>query len=247
MPESIRLKIYYLCMAVSVLLSVCMFMLISHKKGVRLKDAVSIVSMGIVSAFLGVMLMAKLDNAVTAYVTDGMLLQTSRFRLLGSLVFPPLALLRPMKSYPYKYNDIMDYLSPGLFLSLGVSKIGCAVYGCCYGEECTFGITNPITGLTHFPVQLLEVFLGVVIAFAFFFVILYSKKYVRGSIYPLGLILFCSGRFILEFFRYYEFPKQEDLFLFMNFWQIVCLAGIIAGALWLAGVIIKNKKCISTI
>lgn len=247
MPESLRLKIYYLCMAVSVLLSVCMFMLISRKKGVKLKDAVSIVSMGIVSAFLGVMLMAKLDNAVTAYVTDGAFLQQSRFRLLGSLVFPPLALLRPMKNYPYSYNDIMDFFAPGLFLCMGVSKIGCAVYGCCYGEECTFGIINPITGLLHFPVQLLEVFLGVIIAFVFFFVILSSQKYVRGSIYPLGLILFCAGRFILEFFRYYEFPKQEDLFLFMNFWQIICLIGFVSGIIWLFAVLKSNKKYISTV
>ncbi len=247
MPESVRLKIYYLCMAVSVVLSVCMFMLISRKKGVSLKDAVSIVSMGIVSAFLGVMLMAKLDNAVNAYATDGLFTYQSRFRLLGSLVFPPLALLRPMKNYPYKYKDIMDYLSPGLFLSLGISKIGCAVYGCCYGEECTFGITNPITGEIHFPVQLLEVLLGVAIALVFFLVILYSKKYVKGSIYPLGLILFCTGRFVLEFFRHYEFPKQEDLFLFMNFWQIICLIGFVSGIIWLFAVLKSNKKYISTV
>ena len=247
MPESARLKIYYLCMAVSVLLSVCMFMFISRKKGVSFRDSVTIVTMGVVSSFLGVMLMAKLDNAVANYVTDGMLLQSSRFRLLGSLVFPPLALLRPMKNYPYSYNDITDFFSPGLFLSLGLSKIGCAVYGCCYGKECETGILNPITGQTHFPVQLLEVFLGVSIALVFLFVILYSKKYVRGSIYPLGLILFCAGRFILEFFRYYEFPAQENIILFMNFWQIICLTGFIAGAVWLFAVIRRNKKYISTI
>ncbi len=247
MPENVRLKIYYLCMAVSVVLSVCMFMFISRKRGVKLRDSLTIVTMGIVCAFLGVMLMAKLDNAVASFVSDGQILQQSRFRLLGSLVFPPLALLRPMKNYPYTYNDIMDYFSPGLFLSLGISKIGCAVYGCCYGKECSVGILNPITGKIHFPVQLLEVLLGVIIALVFFFVVLRSKKYVRGSIYPLGLILFCAGRFILEFFRYYEFEAQESIILFMNFWQIICFIGFVSGTIWLFAVLKSNKKHIGTV
>ena len=247
MPESVRLKIYYLCIAAGVVLSACMFMFISRKKGVKFKDAVTILAMGVVSAFLGVMLMARLNDAVTAFITDGQFVLRSRFRLLGSLVLGPLALLRPMKNYPYSYNDIMDYFSPGLFLSLGISKIGCAVYGCCYGKACEIGIHNPITGEIHFPVQLLEVLLGVTIALAFFFVILYSKKYVRGSIYPLGLILFCTGRFILEFFRYYEFPAQENILFFMNFWQIVCLIGFVSGAIWLFAVLKSNKKYISAV
>ena len=241
MPESLRLKIYYLCIAAGVLLSLAMFMLICCKKGVALKDAASLVSMGIISAFLGVMLMAKLENAVNEYITDGMFMYPSRFRLLGSLFLPPLALIRPMKSYRYSYHDIMDFFAPGMFLSLGAAKLGCAFYGCCYGKECTYGIVSPLTGLTHFPVQLLEAALGVIITIVLFVAVFCAKKYAKGSIYPLGLMLFSSGRFVLEFFRHYELPKQEDLLLFMNFWQIVCLITFIAGVIWLLAVRKRNK------
>lgn len=246
MPESLRLKIYYLCIATGVLLSLVMFTLICRKKSVALRDAVRFASMCIVSAFLGVMLMAKLENAVNGYITDGTV-YLSRFRLLGSLFLPPLALIRPMKSYRYSYRDIMDFLAPGMFLSLGVAKLGCAVYGCCYGKECTYGILSPLTGLTHFPVQLLEAALGIIIAVALFCIVFCEKKYTKGSIYPLGLIFFSAGRFVLEFFRHYELPKQEDLLLFMNFWQTVCLITFVAGVIWLLAVLKRNKKYISTV
>ena len=246
MGEGLRLKIYYICMFTGVVLSALMFIFISRKKGVNTKKAVMFVLTGVIAGFLGAILMAKIDNAVTAFVSDGTYMYVSRFRLLGCLFTMPLFSVLPVYYSEYSCRDVIDFLAPGLFLNLGLAKIGCAVYGCCYGVECAHGVINPLTGQTVFPVQLCEALLGIAVCILGLFMLFRAKKIVRGSVYPVCTLLFSVCRFFLEFLRSYEISRQDDLLSFLNLWQIVCLIAFFMGALWLVLLLKKSKKDIST-
>ncbi len=113
----------------------------------------------------------------------------------------------PIFAYPISrllkidWIRICDFFAPLPALAQGISKVGCTFAGCCYGYPSAFGIYNPLTKKTTFPIQLVEcvAYLSIVAI-----VVLYSKRknYKSDGIsYSLMLILFGSARFFAEFAR----------------------------------------------
>lgn len=102
-------------------------------------------------------------------------------------------------------SPYVDMCAIALPLFHGFGRIGCFLSGCCYGTECSFGITyhyNPIdaaNGVPRFPVQLAESALN----FALFFLLymLFRKGRAKGRLLYLYLLIYPIYRFILEFFR----------------------------------------------
>ncbi len=85
-------------------------------------------------------------------------------------------------------------------------RIGCFLAGCCYGIRYSgiFSVTytNPLTApddAAHFPVQLLEAALNLMI----FFLLLFAEKRMKKPLQNFGLylILYGTARFLLEFLR----------------------------------------------
>ena len=83
-------------------------------------------------------------------------------------------------------------------------RIGCFLYGCCFGVESKWGILYhnhlfDLEPVRRFPVQLLEAGFNLVI----FFLLLWLEKKgkFKNSILVLYLFIYALGRFFLEFLR----------------------------------------------
>ena len=87
------------------------------------------------------------------------------------------------------------------------------------------GIFNYAMGLEEFPSQLLESFTA---ALVFVFFMYYKKKAKTGTLFPMYIILYSSIRFFTEFSR-----VEENEFLFLKRYQILCMFGIVFGLLQL--------------
>ncbi len=108
-----------------------------------------------------------------------------------------------------------DIFSPGVMLGVGITRIGCFMAGCCYGQptDCACGVVfPPAAPATRFfgsvpvhPSQLYSSFLGFIVLG----ILLVMEKWsrVRGATFGRFLILYGLSRFLIDFTRYYE-PEQ---------------------------------------
>lgn len=127
---------------------------------------------------------------------------------------------------------LMDTITLTYPLKLILVKLACFCCGCCEGVECSFGLYNHLTGQVEFPTQLLEMALAAVI---FVFLMLYKKRIKEGTMYPIYLIIYSATRFFSEFTR-----GEENTFLFLKTYHILCLTGIAVGVLLLF--VVKKYK-----
>ncbi|MBQ3078998.1 MAG: prolipoprotein diacylglyceryl transferase, partial [Clostridia bacterium] len=114
---------------------------------------------------------------------------------------------------------------PALSLAHAFGRIGCFLAGCCYGVESKLlGVcypesnllTNAPKGVPLFPVQLLEAFLLLLIAFMLY------RLMQKTSLHPLKsyILLYAPVRFLLEFLRY---DSVRGAFLFLSTSQWISL------------------------
>ena len=98
-----------------------------------------------------------------------------------------------------------DCVAPFAALFHCFGRIGCFLSGCCYGVEHEHGIVfeNAIVeqanGVPRLPVQLYEAAFELAL-FAVLLVLLH-KGTLSGKLFPLYLVAYSVGRFILEFWR----------------------------------------------
>ena len=233
----VKLIIYYLCIALGGVASAVINLISGKKAGIPPKTVKIYVAIGIVTGIFSALLMGQLQNLIMGLT--GLPYYPARLRIFGALLLLPVWFYIPVKYMGGDYYKVLDVLSAGIYAMLGISKIGCAVYGCCYGIECSFGVATPFEEHTVFPVQLLECVLSLLIA-ALAFILVHRKGYVRGTVYPLSLIVYGVMRFAVEFLRYY--PEAEKTYFFgINFWQTVSVICIIAGIVWLIPLLKKQK------
>lgn len=121
--------------------------------------------------------------------------------LLGGILFGMIYLKKGKKNF-YEYGDIVAAAIP-LFHAFG--RVGCFFSGCCYGVECSFGITfssSPVpgaNGVHRFPVQLLEA--GFNMTLFILLAVLFYKNKIKGRLFLLYLIIYSCARFCFEFLR----------------------------------------------
>lgn len=110
--------------------------------------------------------------------------------------------------YCHKNNicffEATDALIPSVLLFNVWGRLGCFFAGCCYGCASSWGIEfkNSVIApnfVTLVPVQLFEsafnlLILNIILLFR-------PEKNKRGILFPLYIITYSIGRFILEFFR----------------------------------------------
>lgn len=117
----------------------------------------------------------------------------------------------------------MDLVTPAFPLALFFSKLGCFCAGCCEGIACEFGIPNAFSGIKEFPIQLLE---AVVALLIFVFFMKYRKNLKVGTAFPIYAMLYSAIRFFTEFLS-----ANEVDFLGLKTYQMMCLIGLIVGAM----------------
>lgn len=109
--------------------------------------------------------------------------------------------------------QLADIVAPAFPLGIFLTRIGCFLNGCCFGkpdlqgswgilfpESCPAGYTYP--GIPLYPTQLFSSFKGLAILLAL--LLLEKFKKFEGYSFWLMLFLFGIGRFIIDFYRYYE-------------------------------------------
>lgn len=232
-----RLYFYYASFAVGLLLAVLVNVRVGEKNGAQKRDTALYTVTGFIAAVLGAIAMAAVYNAVLRSVTDEPF-SPSRVSLYGGLLFMPPLMLLFAKLQKADFGMVTDHCCAGVFMLLGTAKIGCAVYGCCWGIPFAHGPYNAFAGERVFPVQLLESLLTFVIAFVVYR--LAVREHTKGTVYPLGLMLYGVMRFFAQFLRDHEIAAEKDLIGFMDLWQTVSLIAVIVGAVWFAAALKKN-------
>ena len=224
-----RLLIYYLAIAAGGLLSAICGYHLGKKRGLPLKPLRIFLCLALFFGFSGAFLMGQLQNFVMSLT--GLSYELSRMRIFGGLLFSPILIYLPVRYLAGDFKLITDIFAPGTFLILGCSKIGCAVYGCCYGIPWEHGVPSVFENHLCFPVQLLESVLCFVL-FGVVYLLYVKNKLRKGTAYPVSLIIYGAVRFLVEYLRYY--PEAHRTFFFgVSFWQLISVITVIMGFVWL--------------
>lgn len=222
----IRLILYYLIIGFGAAVSAVFGYFLGKKKGIPQNSLKIFIALALIFGITGAVLMGRLQNFIMALT--GLPFYYSRMRIFGGLLFSPLFLYFPVKYLAGDFGLITDTFCPGMYILLGFSKIACAVYGCCYGIPFETGIYNRFSECTVFPVQLLESVLCFIL-FGFMYFYTAKAKHRKGTAWGLSIILYGVMRFFIEFLRYYT-PAEKTFFLGINFWQVVSIITVTAGA-----------------
>lgn len=237
----IKLLVYYLAIALGGVLSTICGYHLGRKRKLTPKPLKIFIFLALFFGFFAAFLMGQLQNFIMSLT--GLEYNVSRMRIFGGLLFTPLFMYLPVRYLAGDFKLITDIFAPGTFLILGCSKIGCAVYGCCYGIPWEHGVPSPFENHLCFPVQGLESALCFVLFGVMYF--LYTKnKLCKGAAYPVSLILYGIVRFFAEYLRFYP-ESHRTYFLGVNFWQLVSVITVISGILWL--IILKYGKAVRKI
>lgn len=131
-----------------------------------------------------------------------------------------------------------DVVAPSLGLGLGLTRIGCFLNGCCFGHPTAgpFGVHFPADSYVGrlfeqaavHPTQLYSSLTGL----AILLILLAFDRRPRptGQVFGLYLILDAAGRFVLDFFRYYE--ANAYLIGRLTVSQLICVGLFLAG-IWI--------------
>lgn len=166
-------------------------------------------------------------------ISNGAVEAENGIRFIGVLIFEPVIILPLVFLSGEKYRKIMDFAAPGNFAALMIGKISCHLQGCCYGIPFENGIYNKHIDCNVFPVQLCESVTSL-IAIGFIYYLLYRGKNIRkGSLFPIGCIVYSITRIFWEEFRYYKTEWELEFFFGLNTWQFWCVISIVISVIWL--------------
>ena len=127
------------------------------------------------------------------------------------------------------YLEVADLMIPSVALGIGITRIGCFLAGCCYGQPCDlpWAVHFPqgAPAVDHFgpvavhPAQLYASLGGFVI---FGLLIWWERHGVRpGATLGRFLVLYGIHRFVVDFSRYYEESQRLALGWSNNQWVSV--------------------------
>lgn len=140
---------------------------------------------------------------------------------------------------------MLDVIGPSMFVGEGFGRIGCFLYGCCYGKACnlpwavrfppdslTFEklapqgkiLEDPLSTISLHPTQLYSSFAAFALAglLAWYF----RRRPFDGAVLALGWIIYPINRFILESLRDDEAPRLGTNFTFS---QLISIGLLISG------------------
>lgn len=115
----------------------------------------------------------------------------------------------------------LDLIAPAYPLALFFSKIACHFAGCCRGIRWIYGFYNPTSRLIEFPIQLLE---AVVALLLFVVIFCLRKRFKKGTVFPVYLMLYSFIRFFTEFLR-----VEPEVFMGLKTYHFLCIIGVAVG------------------
>lgn len=157
------------------------------------------------------------------------------FSWYGAVFFMPLFILflyPLLESFlKIKAADYIHNLAAPLALMNGFMKIGCTIFGCCYGIDCSWGIYNTYANTKVFPIQLVEVIWNFAVCA---FILWYERKPAnKNKVYPVYMIVYSVGRLFCEIGRSGAEVSFKPLFGVITGGMLYALAAIGIGVAWL--------------
>lgn len=168
--------------------------------------------------------------------------------LYGGFVLAVLAGYLFSKRRKIEFFLLGDIISPAIALGVMLTRIGCFLSGCCYGSptSCPLGVVFPpgspagsyagtlaseagAAAVHLHPSQLYDSFSGLVTVVLI--LSLQRKLVKRGATFGLLLLCYGTGRFIVDFFRFYEANMRIGEHFNLN--QVVSAVFIVIGILLL--------------
>jgi len=210
------IKSYGLMMALSFVLGYLLSVRRGAKFGLSSEVILDLVFGVFVSSLIGVRLMFVLTHLADFnpwyrifFIWDGGL------TLYGGIGLATLTVWFMTRRRNIPFLVMADIFSPGVILGIGITRLGCFLAGCCFGNptDCACGITFPVDApaslhFGHVSVLPSQLFAsaGGFIVFALLLLFERISDY-RGATFGRFLLLYGLSRFAVDFTRYYE-PEQ---------------------------------------
>jgi len=220
-------KSYGFLLALSFLAAIWLGVRRGRRRGMSSETVLDLVFIILVSSLVGVRLfyvvthLGDFDSLLEVLVIwDGGL------TLYGGIVAAIAATWWACRRRGLAFLGVADVLVPGLALGLGITRIGCFLAGCCYGEPCDlpwavrFPAGAPATltfgAVAVHPSQLYASAAG----FAIFGALLLWERWPspRGATFSRFLLLYAIDRFLVDFSRFYPPAQRGLLALSQNQW-----------------------------
>ena len=96
---------------------------------------------------------------------------------------------------------MLEAALPAVPFAHGIGRIGCLLAGCCHGMPYSgpLAVQDSLTGMTYFPVPLLEAAINYTIGLYLIFLVKQKKR--AGALLWAYLSLYSAARFLLEYLR----------------------------------------------
>ncbi len=204
---------YGVCMALSIILVVCLAVRWGRKTKVPFENYLIIASFTVIFFLFGASLLYILVTwslpQIFSFIKNGdyTFLKNIGLVFYGGLISGVFGALLGCKISKTSIYIAEESIVPYVPLGHSIGRVGCLMAGCCNGMEYNgiFSVSyiNPIfpdlVGKSFFPVQILEAIINVVISF----LLLSFRRRKRKTCYLLFLYLFLYSfsRFFIEFLR----------------------------------------------
>lgn len=236
---------YFFCAVIGSVLAICTYMILLSSKGYDITRYMKILVASMIGLFIGAKLFGCLSGLYCALgmgesITVDTIVNTGIVfygGLFGMLIIFYMCL--KMSSDGIKNYSAMDILAVTIPLFHMISRVGCFLAGCCFGIQCKsfFSIFQTVidqgaeVSAWRIPVQLVEALFNLGL-FLYLLRILRKPMWREKHILLQYLMIYSSGRFLLEFIRG---DTVRGVINGISFSQLISIS------IWLI-VIINNKR-----
>ncbi len=207
------LRTYGVIVAVAILLGLGVSYFLANSEKQYREHLVNMLIYAVIGAILGARLWQVLFYEWSYYsqnLLEALMIWHGGLAIQGALVGAFTVGLVYTRMYKLEFWRLADIAAPGLILGQGVGRIACFLNGDAYGSPTgsNFGIIYP-PGTPAYdaygsqPLWPAEVGEGQWDLIVFAIIIIFSKwrKWPRGTVFLLYIVLYSLGRFALEFLR----------------------------------------------
>ncbi|ETA81701.1 prolipoprotein diacylglyceryl transferase [Youngiibacter fragilis] len=197
---------YGLMIAIGIICALFLFEKRASARGCDKNSIYNLSLISLLSGFIGAKLLYCIVEFETIWDNPQLALSGSGFVVYGGIISGIAAAMIYCKRKDLRFLSYFDLAAPSIALAQGVGRIGCFLAGCCYGRETNsaFGIAFKQSliapnGVKLIPTQLLSSAGDFMIAAI---LLLYTQRERKqGQVGALYLILYSTGRFLIEFLR----------------------------------------------
>ena len=210
---------YGLMIAIGFILAMLLAEYRAKKLGLKEESIIDITIIAGVTGFLGAKLLYIIVEFDTFIKNPMEVLGSAGFVVYGGIISGVLCCMLYCRIKKLSFLEYFDLVMPEIALAQGFGRIGCFLAGCCYGRETTgsFSVVFPAgsqapAGVKLIPTQLISagadfIHMIILLVIAYNFSYTSGKKNGKSKYLPAGdigyiyMILYGTGRFLIEFLR----------------------------------------------